>query len=874
MTYKNRKNKETKDKYVHLPSFFKSIQNPILEIDLRGNVIYANKTAQSLISKIKRVKRKHPFLNGLVSCAKKLRKSKNKYFEREIEADGRWYTQNILLDDSNHLHVFCCDITDYKLVADTLKESENRYRTMIEYSNDMIWTLDKKGKFLFFNKRAEEITGYKLKDHIGKSFTHLVLKEDLSRLVKIFKKTVSGESIQYEVTIFSKNKQMISLLVNSAPLLSKGVIIGTISFGKNITEYRKTEKALKESEEKYRDLYEEAPDAYYSIGTDGRILKANKRASELYGLSNKNLIGKFIYEMYANTPTGKVKAKEILNKFLSGEKIKGEELEMRRVNGKITWISLSIKPIRDANGNIIASRSIAIDITERKETEKALEDSNDFLENLLAYANAPIIVWDPKFNITRFNHAFEALTGRTANKIIGKPLKILFPKELVNEYMNEIKKTATGERWETVEIKILHINGSIRTVLWNSATLFAADGKTPTATIAQGQDITDRKKMERSALELKDRDEAILTSIGDAVFAIDKNGMIMLFNKMAEQLSGVTTKEATGRNYKQVVSFVVEQEEKLDYDFIDESNIENEKTRLAKYRVLVRKDNVKIPIACIASPINTASGETIGTVVIFRDVTKEREIDKAKTEFVSLASHQLRTPLSSINWYTEMLLTGNTGKINGQQKKYLNEVYASCKRMVELVNALLNVSRLELGAIAIDPGSIDIVRLAKDVIDEIKQQIEEKNIKLNEIYDEKLPLFNADPKLLRMIFQNLLSNSVKYTPDNGKITFEIGLSESNILFKISDTGYGIPEVQQDKIFTKFFRADNIREKDTEGTGLGLYIVKTIIDHSGGKIWFKSHTKEHGPSHKKQGTIFYIAFPLAGMKKRGGTKTLI
>ncbi|MCK5590922.1 MAG: PAS domain S-box protein, partial [Candidatus Pacebacteria bacterium] len=302
MTYKNRKNKETKDKYVHLPSFFKSIPNPILEIDLRGNVIYANKTAQSLISKIKRVKRKHPFLNGLVSCAKKLRKSKNKYFEREIEAGGRWYTQNILLDDSNHLHVFCCDITDYKLAADTLKESENRYRTMIEYSNDMIWTLDKKGKFLFFNKRAEEITGYKLKDHIGKSFTHLVLKEDLSRLVKIFKKTVSGESIQYEVTIFSKNKQMISLLVNSAPLLSKGVIIGTISFGKNITEYRKTEKALKESEEKYRDLYEEAPDAYYSIGTDGRILKANKRASELYGLSNKNLIGKFIYEMYANTP--------------------------------------------------------------------------------------------------------------------------------------------------------------------------------------------------------------------------------------------------------------------------------------------------------------------------------------------------------------------------------------------------------------------------------------------------------------------------------------------------------------------------------------------------------------------------------------------
>ncbi|MCK5084797.1 MAG: PAS domain-containing protein, partial [Candidatus Pacebacteria bacterium] len=384
MTYKNKKDTEIKDEFVHLSSFFKLIPNPILEIDLKGNIIYANRAARSLVLKMKKIERKHPFLRGLDSCVKKLRKSKNKYFEREIEAGGRWYMQSILLDDSNHLRVFSSDITDYKLAKNTLKESEDKYRTMIEYSNDMIWTLDKKGKFLFFNKHAEEITGYKLKDWIGKPFTRLISKEDLSRLVDMFKKTLSGKSTQYEVTIFSKNKQMVSLLVNSAPLFSNGVIIGTISFGKNITEYRKTEKALKESEEKYRDLYEEAPDAYYSIGTNGRILKANKRASELYGLSSESLVGKLIYKLYADTPTGKVKAKEIFNRFLSGKEIKGEELEMRRINGKTTWISLSVKPIRDADGNIIASRSIAIDITERKEAEKALKNSNDFLENLLA----------------------------------------------------------------------------------------------------------------------------------------------------------------------------------------------------------------------------------------------------------------------------------------------------------------------------------------------------------------------------------------------------------------------------------------------------------------------------------------------------------
>jgi len=147
-------------------------------------------------------------------------------------------------------------------------------------------------------------------------------------------------------------------------------------------------------------------------------------------------------------------------------------------------------------------------VTERKQAEDALRETNDYLENLITYANAPIIVWDPRFRITRFNHAFESLTGRAEAEVVGESLEILFPPRLADSSMALIRQTATGERWESVEIEIQHRDGAVRTVLWNSATLFAPDGRTPVAVIAQGQDITERKRAEAESARARDAAEA------------------------------------------------------------------------------------------------------------------------------------------------------------------------------------------------------------------------------------------------------------------------------------------------------------------------------------------------------------------------------
>lgn len=268
---------------------------------------------------------------------------------------------------------------------------------------------------------------------------------------------------------------------------------------------------------------------------------------------------------------------------------------------------------------------------------------------------------------------------------------------------------------------------------------------------------------------------------------------------------------------------------------------------------------------------------------VVQDVSTHKELAQAKSDFVTLASHQLRTPLSIIKWYIDFFITGDAGKLTDSQLKYLKEVYKSNERLIELVNALLDVSRIDVGTFSIEPEPTDIIEKAKVAISKFKTEIDEKKINLELNFDE-LPKINLDPRLTQIVFENIFSNAVKYTPENGTIRFEIKKTVHDILIKISDTGCGIPREQQPKIFTKLFRADNVRRIESVGTGLGLYIAKAVIEKSGGKIWFQSPSldlllspgkkdKDLPLDKRDQGTTFFITIPLKGMKKKHGTKKL-
>lgn len=247
-------------------------------------------------------------------------------------------------------------------------------------------------------------------------------------------------------------------------------------------------------------------------------------------------------------------------------------------------------------------------------------------------------------------------------------------------------------------------------------------------------------------------------------------------------------------------------------------------------------------------------------------IDDEREAANERLkEFISLAAHQLKTPPGIIQWNMELLLAGDMGIITKDQREILETTDTVSKQMTSTVESLLNVSRLDTGTFIVNPEPVSIAKISSSVIEEMKPKVVEKNISIETDF-ENVPLIPLDSSLARIIFQNLVSNAVKYTPANGVVSIEIKdkKNEGGVLFSVKDTGYGIPDEDKSKIFDKMFRASNTKES-IEGTGFGLYIVKSIVGLAKGKIWFESEVNH--------GTKFYVFIPYSGMDKKIGVSKI-
>lgn len=387
--------------------------------------------------------------------------------------------------------------------------------------------------------------------------------------------------------------------------------------------------------------------------------------------------------------------------------------------------------------------------------------------------------------------------------------------------------------------------------------------------------LEDLSKAKNEIEQSKNKDDALLSSIGDGVFALDVNHEVILFNKAASHITGYSEQEVLGRKFDEVLEFEVRSTGDKDAKFIEKS-LSGRPATMPRTTYLKRKDGRWVPVSDSSSPVMDKN-KVIGAIVVFRDITKELEIETTKNEFVSLASHQLRTPLTAIGWYTELLLKDEHKQLHTEQKKYLNEVAVGNRRMIELVNALLNLSRLELGTVAVEPKTVKLADVITSVESELSHELKKRHQTLNVTISDDLPQFKSDPQLLRIILQNLMSNAIKYTPEKGKIELKAvynnaattvrghKVAKNTITVVVKDSGYGIPKSEVDKIFTKLYRASNIQTKNTDGTGLGLYIVKMLCGILKSKIWFESH--------EGKGTIFYLNIPANAKITKSGSRQL-
>ncbi len=375
--------------------------------------------------------------------------------------------------------------------------------------------------------------------------------------------------------------------------------------------------------------------------------------------------------------------------------------------------------------------------------------------------------------------------------------------------------------------------------------------------IKQLKDLTqelDKKVQERTsqlqvmkelAEKEKDKTLTIIKNFADGLMILDPYETIAMVNSEAEKIIGIAKDRIERKKPRDLAK-----ENEFFKKLVDIIFTGNSIKKVFRKELGLGKDKT-IEITVI--PLSREKSE-LGYLVVLHDISREKIVEKLKTEFVSLAAHQLRTPLSKIKWALKMILDKDFGKISGEQKNFIEKTYSANEKVISLINDLLDVTKIEEGRYIYNLKKENIGKIVRAVIDSLEKEIKTKNLQVEFKKNEKnVPDTIMDSEKIEVAVRNLIENAVRYTKTGGKIIISLESDAKEIKFSIHDSGVGIPVEEKNRIFNKFFRATNVIKMETEGTGLGLFIAKNIVEAHKGSTWFES---EEG-----KGSSFYFTLPI-------------
>lgn len=718
------------------------------------------------------------------------------------------------------------------------------------------------------NQNALTFLGYKSeKDLLEKPLISTIYAPSSQKKAKnIFNRwKKKGHIENEELQVITKQGKILDILLNVEAIRDiNGRILYSISTHLDVTEHLKIKNMLKA-------IFEAAADSITYLDKTGKYILVNEAGAEMIGRKVNEMIGRSFMDM----KTISVRDIPGILKMFSETVIKGRlpyrrnfEMEIVKKDGSRIPVEMNSNLVKK-DGKVEGIVLITRDISERKLAEEALLESEEKFRLLSDQSLMAIgLLQDGVFKYV--NRAYEIMSGYSKKEILNwKPyeyVKVVHPddRKFVAE---QAKRKQEGMRNVMPHYEFRGITKKGKVVWFDLYSKSVTYNGKP-ADLFTFVDISNRKQWEEQRRLANMKNKALLESIGDGIVALDNEGRIIFSNPVFKKMAGFKDdKKLTG----EIISDVFNIEDAKEKTILREARpfaiaLAKKQGFLLSDHFFVNKKGRKFPASLLATPI-VFDGKVIGAIETIRDITREKEIDRAKTEFVSLASHQLRTPLTSISWFTEMLLGKGYGELNNRQRQILSQVYTSNNKMISLVSSLLNVSRIELGTLGVNPVPSRMGNILDGALKDLAQFIKEKNINIVKKYGrigrKKIML---DPRLAHAIFENLLSNSAKYVGKHGGIiSITVSQDKNNIIVKITDNGCGIPKKAQPKVFEKFYRADNIVRKDPHGVGLGLYVVKSVLEKVGGKIRFRSKLGK--------GTTFYVTLPVSGMLKSEGTKGL-
>lgn len=358
------------------------------------------------------------------------------------------------------------------------------------------------------------------------------------------------------------------------------------------------------------------------------------------------------------------------------------------------------------------------------------------------------------------------------------------------------------------------------------------------------------------------KSDAIINAIADGVIALNGQGNIELINPAAQQIVGWGKQDAIGLGYKSVLKLVDKNDNELTTanDPITKVLATNKEEKTNDLG-LVTHSGKKILVSVIVSPVGQVGA---GVIVVFRDITKEKAEEREQAEFISTASHEMRTPVASIEGYLGLALNPQTATIDEKAREFIGKAHESAQHLGRLFQDLLDVSKAEDGRLANNPKVVDVVSFTHDIVESLQPKAKEKGLRMlfkpqPETGDDKAgerrlnPVYyaNVDNDHLREVLSNLVENAIKYTP-KGDVTVDIGGDSEHVVISVADSGIGIPKEDQVHLFQKFYRVDNSATREIGGTGLGLFLSRRLVEGMNGRIWLESEFQ--------RGSTFFVEIP--------------
>lgn len=734
------------------------------------------------------------------------------------------------------------DITD-------IKKSEEKYERLVNSSPDYIIETAEDSTILSLNPAMSKSLGISKDIAIGKKLSDILPKKVFEKRMTIAKKVMDENKIHLDEDKRG-DRHFHNIYV---PIINSDGTKSVQCIARDITDQHKIEQALIDSEKRYRELFENAIDPIIVLDKNGFFVDVNNQATKFLKYEKDEFIGKRFNEMKILDEKSLKETLQNFKKRLKGEEVPPYEITAIAKDGEHIHAEINANAMYDGD-EVVGDLVILRDIRERYNKEKIkkeLDESERKFRDIFD-ATSDFLIYLEKGIILDINNAAMKLCNIGKKEALGKKISILkgcFSDEDMEKHYNAIELSNNGKDVNDYEVELKNING-LKYALLFSADCIHDQGEIK-GILIRGKDITQRHRAWEELVKLEEKYRVLAETSADGVVTIDALGRLTYVNPSFEKMLNRRKSQILAtmlREYLSEDSVYFFQQVFIDSRKKDEK-IENVELEL------VHADGDIVPIEVNIAPFKKED-DFAGMVCTIRDITERRKVEdelkkseRLKTEFMNIAAHELKSPVTPIKGYLDLIISDE--EANDKIKNWAKVSLRNSDRLLRLVNDILDVSRLDTDTMSFEMIKLPIIDILDEIAEDMKPAVEGKGLKFITDIPRDLPKIMGDKHRLAQVLKNLLVNALKFT-DNGSISIIAEKQKENILIKIADTGIGISKDEVKKVFNKFYQAYTGDDRKNEGTGLGLFICREIIQKHNGDIWVESKIKE--------GSTFYIKIP--------------